>query len=134
MDQPPTLVKMERKKLIKFNIGTMSYQKVDPNAPTPSSSAKSSVRKTSNSNTSKSAFPEIDNYVQDLVKKQNENGYIRKVETSPCGFYITYEFSNYKFCQNIGRHHKSNNVKIFVDLKSNKVGQMCHDPDCKDFR
>ena len=112
----------------------MSYQKVDPNAPTPSFSAKAPVCRTPNSNTPKSAFPEIDNYVQDLVKKQNENGYIRKVETSPCGFFLTYEFSHYKFCQNIGRQHKNNNVKIFIDLKSNKVGQMCHDPDCKDFR
>ena len=137
VDQTPILIKMERKRLIKFNIGTMSYQKVDPNAPTPSASAKSvtSGRKPSISNaSSKSAFPEIDAYVQNLVKKENENGYIRKVDTSPCGWYLTYEFSHYKFCQNIGRQHRSNNVKIFVNLKSNKVGQMCHDPDCKDFR
>ncbi len=37
-------------------------------------------------------------------------------------------------CYNIGRWHKSNNVKFVVDLKSNNVCQTCHDIDCKDFR
>ena len=39
----------------------------------------------------------------------------------------------YKFCENIGRHHKSNNVRIAVDLKLGQYYQLCHDPDCQNF-
>ena len=89
---------------------------------------------TSSATANKSAFPEIDIYIENLVKKDNGDGYIRKVQTSPCGWFLTYEFGNYRTCRNVGRAHKSNNVKLVVDLKANKVGQTCHDPDCKDFR
>ena len=39
----------------------------------------------------------------------------------------------YKFCENIGRNHKSNNVRIAVDINSGQYFQSCHDPDCQGF-
>merc|ERR1719273_1950459 len=80
----------------------------------------------------KSAFPEIDGHIMNLVK--SKGGYIRKVTPSPCGWYLTYELANYRQCYNIGRAHKSNNVKFVVDLKANKFCQTCHDTNCIDFR
>merc|ERR1719273_458099 len=80
----------------------------------------------------KSAFPEIDGHILNLVKPKG--GYIRKVTPSPCGWYLTYELANFRQCNNIGRAHKSNNVKFVVDLKANKFCQPCHDSNCKDFR
>ena len=47
---------------------------------------------------------------------------------------ILYEIAGgYKFCENIGRHHKSNNVRIIVDLQVGQYYQKCHDPDCDGF-
>ena len=40
---------------------------------------------------------------------------------------------DYKYCENIGRHHKSNNIRIVVNLNSGQYYQLCHDPDCNKF-
>ncbi|XP_004696520.2 DNA-directed primase/polymerase protein [Echinops telfairi] len=37
----------------------------------------------------------------------------------------------YRWCDNIGRAHKSNNIMILVDLKNEIWYQKCHDPVCK---
>ena len=39
----------------------------------------------------------------------------------------------YRYCENIGRYHKSNNVYWIVDLNTKKVYQKCHDEDCSEF-
>jgi hypothetical protein len=41
---------------------------------------------------------------------------------------------NYRFCENIGRAHKSNHVKIIVDLSLEGYCQGCYDPDCREYR
>lgn len=46
-----------------------------------------------------------------------------------------YEISGgYRFCSNICRHHKSNNVRFDVDLNFGFFEQTCHDPDCRNYR
>lgn len=80
----------------------------------------------------KSPFPEIDAYMADCAEEFG--GYLRKVSSSPCGFFYTYEFGNFRFCRNVNRWHKSNNIKYVVDLKNNRCFQTCHDPDCRNFR
>ena len=117
----------------------MSYKKLQ----TPSLNENKRKKKDailSSENSYSSAFPEIDKYVRSLLvnnqncQQNNGNGYVRKISTSPCGWYLTYETANYRYCYNVRRPHKSNNVKFVVDLKTNKVCQTCHDPNCKDFR
>ena len=126
---------MERKKLIKFDVSSMSYKRhrmtksVDMKRKRKTSSGSGGVEQ---SCLNKSAFPEIDGHIMNLVK--SKGGYIRKVTPSPCGWYLTYELANFRQCYNIGRAHKSNNVKFVVDLKANKFCQTCHDTNCKDFR
>jgi len=80
-----------------------------------------------------SLFPEIDNFVRDLIS--SDNGYIRKCSTPTHSDLFIYDIAgNYKFCENIGRHHKSNNVRIVVDLKLGQYYQTCHDPECENFK
>lgn len=38
-----------------------------------------------------------------------------------------------RFCENIGRWHKSNNVYWIVDLDKKEIYQKCHDEDCSGF-
>ena len=80
-----------------------------------------------------SPLPEVDNFVSNLIK--SNNGYIRKFTMPKNTDLLLYELAgDYKFCENIGRHHKSNNVRIVVDLKLGQYYQTCHDPDCQHFK
>lgn len=36
-----------------------------------------------------------------------------------------------RFCENIKRQHKSNNVMLIIDFQRGVYHQRCHDPDCK---
>ncbi|XP_068798714.1 DNA-directed primase/polymerase protein isoform X9 [Struthio camelus] len=45
---------------------------------------------------------------------------------------IVYDISGYRWCENIGRAHKSNNIMILVDLKKEVWYQKCHDPVCRE--
>lgn len=47
---------------------------------------------------------------------------------------IIYDIVGNRYCGNIGRSHKSNNVKYVVDIKSLTYYQKCYDPDCADFK
>ncbi|KAM7111290.1 DNA-directed primase/polymerase protein isoform 3-T4 [Molossus nigricans] len=44
---------------------------------------------------------------------------------------LVYDICKYRWCGNIGRAHKSNNIMILVDLKNEVWYQKCHDPICK---
>lgn len=44
--------------------------------------------------------------------------------------YFLYYF---RYCENIGRWHKSNNIYWIVDLNKKKMYQKCHDEDCSGF-
>lgn len=79
-----------------------------------------------------SPFPEIDKFIFDLIC--NCNGYIRKWSMPNKSDLLEYDLAGgYKFCENIGRNHKSNNVRITVDINSGQYFQSCHDPDCQGF-
>ncbi|KAM7053247.1 DNA-directed primase/polymerase protein isoform 3-T6 [Acridotheres tristis] len=45
---------------------------------------------------------------------------------------LIYDISGYRWCENIGRAHKSNNIMILVDLKNEVWYQKCHDPVCRE--
>ena len=126
--------KMERRKLIKFDVSSMSYKRHQTTKSNDSDTKRKrkTSREVDDTALNKAAFPEIDGHIMNLVK--SKGGYIRKVTPSPCGWYLTYELANYRQCYNIGRAHKSNNVKFVVVLKANKFCQTCHDTNCIDFR
>lgn len=39
----------------------------------------------------------------------------------------------HRYCENIGRSHKSNNIYLIVDLNKKELYQKCHDADCSNF-
>ncbi|XP_021164818.2 DNA-directed primase/polymerase protein [Fundulus heteroclitus] len=81
-----------------------------------------------------SPYQEVDNFVLTLVRKDGVQGSIRRWSYFAADQLLVYDIANYRWCENVGRFHKSNNVMIVVDLKVEVWYQKCHDPDCRNFR
>ncbi|XP_077000648.1 DNA-directed primase/polymerase protein isoform X2 [Tamandua tetradactyla] len=78
-----------------------------------------------------SPYPEIDHFVLSLVNKNGIKGGIRRWNYFFPEELLVYDICKYRWCGNIGRAHKSNNIMILVDLKNEVWYQKCHDPVCK---
>ncbi|KAM6149656.1 DNA-directed primase/polymerase protein isoform 3-T3 [Erethizon dorsatum] len=78
-----------------------------------------------------SPYPEVDRFVLSLVTKNDVKGGIRRWNYFFPEELLVYDICKYRWCQNIGRAHKSNNIMILVDLKNEVWYQKCHDPVCK---
>ncbi|XP_062992387.1 DNA-directed primase/polymerase protein [Elgaria multicarinata webbii] len=78
-----------------------------------------------------SPYPEIDKFVLSLVNKDNDQGGIRRWNYFSLEQLLVYDIFNYRWCKNIGRAHKSNNIMIIIDLKRENWYQKCHDPICR---
>lgn len=50
------------------------------------------------------------------------------------GPFLLYTVQGSRYCQNVKREHKSNNVYIVVDMVKRVWAQKCFDPDCTRFR
>ncbi|XP_070710407.1 DNA-directed primase/polymerase protein [Pempheris klunzingeri] len=81
-----------------------------------------------------SPHQEVDNFVLTLVKKDGVHGSIRRWNYFAAEQLLVYDIAKYRWCENVGRFHKSNNIMIVVDLKEEMWYQKCHDPECKNFR
>ncbi|NXH92034.1 PRIPO protein, partial [Edolisoma coerulescens] len=79
-----------------------------------------------------SPYPEIDHFVRSLVNKDGIQGGIRQWSYFSLKELLIYDISGYRWCENIGRAHKSNNIMILVDLKNEVWYQKCHDPVCRE--
>ncbi|NXC67895.1 PRIPO protein, partial [Anhinga anhinga] len=79
-----------------------------------------------------SPYPEIDCFVHSLVNKDGVQGGIRQWNYFSLEEILVYDISGYRWCENIGRAHKSNNIMILVDLKKEVWYQKCHDPVCRE--
>ncbi|OCT99584.1 DNA-directed primase/polymerase protein isoform X1 [Xenopus laevis] len=78
-----------------------------------------------------SPYPEIDDFILSLVTQEGFQGSIRSWNYFSSEELLVYETANYRWCANIGRAHKSNNVMLLVDLKREVWYQKCHDPICR---
>lgn len=78
----------------------------------------------------RSLFPEVDQFIEVLIKP----GSIRKIEWKPSLMTLEYEIQGYRYCYNVQRWHRSNNIRYIVLLNQGVYFQMCHDPDCQDFK
>lgn len=81
-----------------------------------------------------SPHKEVDDFVLTLVKKDGVEGSIRRWNYFASEQLIVYDIAKYRWCENVQRFHKSNNIMIIVDLKEEVWYQKCHDPECKSFR
>ncbi|GAX12675.1 hypothetical protein FisN_13Lh150 [Fistulifera solaris] len=91
----------------------------------------------------KSPYPLIDTFVENhLGARGGIQGYIRtwSVAEAPsrsngngtsAPAFITYQMSRNRWCECIGRAHRSNNIQWTVDLRLWHCIQSCHDPDCR---
>ncbi|XP_008559029.1 DNA-directed primase/polymerase protein isoform X2 [Microplitis demolitor] len=78
-----------------------------------------------------SPYPAIDKFIMGIVKP----GTIRVSKYFDDRQKIAYEIIGNRYCANVGRQHKSNNVYWIADLKNKIVYQKCHDQeDCADFK
>ncbi|KAK7912902.1 hypothetical protein WMY93_013113 [Mugilogobius chulae] len=83
---------------------------------------------------SSSPHQELDQFVLTLVQKDGIQGSIRRWSYFAADQLLVYDIANFRWCENVTRFHKSNNILIVVDLKEEVWYQKCHDPDCKNFR
>lgn len=81
-----------------------------------------------------SPHQELDCFVLTLVQRDGIQGSIRRWSYFASEQLLVYDIANYRWCENVTRFHKSNNILIVVDLKEEVWYQKCHDPDCKSFR
>ncbi|EDO27840.1 predicted protein, partial [Nematostella vectensis] len=83
-----------------------------------------------------SPYPSIDEFVRTVIDRDGVQGHIRKWVYFPQGKLLMFDIGGNKWCENIGRQHKSNHIMIVADLRHGVYYQKCYDPDCKriDYR
>ncbi|GMP24604.1 hypothetical protein CsSME_00001809 [Camellia sinensis var. sinensis] len=79
----------------------------------------------------KSPFPALDAFVESIASVGNVSGKIRSWYWFSEYGLMVYSMSRNRYCERIGRQHKSNHVMYIVDLRRAIYYQKCHDPDCR---
>nr|XP_016432377.1 PREDICTED: DNA-directed primase/polymerase protein-like isoform X5 [Nicotiana tabacum] len=82
----------------------------------------------------KSPFPSLDMFVESVASIGNIPGKIRSWYWFSEYALMVYSMSRNRYCERIGRQHKSNHVIYVVDLRRAVYYQKCHDPDCRGYR
>ncbi|MCO5548206.1 hypothetical protein L7F22_001663 [Adiantum nelumboides] len=82
----------------------------------------------------KSPFPEVDNFIETIACIDGIPGTIRSWYWFSEYGVLVYNMNGNRFCENIGRQHKSNHVMYIVDFRTAGYYQKCHDPDCRGFK
>jgi Herpesviridae UL52/UL70 DNA primase len=95
--------------------------------------------KNSHAHFGSSPYPFIDAFVEDqLATRGGAKGAIRAwtlnhgpngEDTVPVG--MSFQMIGNRWCENIGRAHRSNNVIWIVDFKKHQCFQSCYDPECR---
>eukprot|EP00834_Sanchytrium_tribonematis_P001888 NODE_50_length_31184_cov_0.705099.p9 type:complete len:365 gc:universal NODE_50_length_31184_cov_0.705099:4712-5806(+) len=67
----------------------------------------------------------------DTYMRSKLPGTINKILRKPNS--IIFSIVGNRFCERIGREHKSNGVYYVVNVKNGNYYQACHDPDCRGF-
>ena len=78
-----------------------------------------------------SPYPPLDAFIRALITRDGSLGRIRRVSYFPEGKLVIFDITAYRYCENIQRHHKSNNIMLLANLERLVYYQKCHDPDCK---
>ncbi|KAB5516862.1 hypothetical protein DKX38_027510 [Salix brachista] len=86
------------------------------------------------SDTGNSPFPALDKFIESIASIGNISGKIRSWYWFSEYGLMVYSMSRNRYCERIGREHKSNHVMYVVDLRRADYYQKCHDPDCQGYR
>lgn len=85
-----------------------------------------------------SPFPVLERFILENLGKRS--GVVGRISTwsigtqQPLPRTVCFNMKDNRFCDNIGRAHKSNNIIWNVHLGDRVCWQGCHDPECKGFR
>ncbi|XP_045816541.1 DNA-directed primase/polymerase protein-like [Trifolium pratense] len=82
----------------------------------------------------KSPFPFIDEFILSVASVGNIPGKIHSWYLFSEFGLMVYSMTKNRYCERIGRQHKSNNVIYVVDLRRAVYYQKCHDADCRGYR
>ncbi|XP_023644369.1 DNA-directed primase/polymerase protein isoform X2 [Capsella rubella] len=82
----------------------------------------------------KSPFPHLDQFIVSIASTGDVSGKIRCWYWFSEDSLIVYSMLRNRYCERIGREHKSNHVMYIVDLRRGIYYQKCYDPDCRDYR
>ncbi|XP_050914527.1 uncharacterized protein LOC127129360 isoform X1 [Lathyrus oleraceus] len=82
----------------------------------------------------KSPFPYVDEFILSVASVGNIPGKIHSWYLFSEFGLLVYSMTKNRYCERIGRQHKSNNVMFIVDLRRVVYYQKCYDPDCRGFR
>ncbi|PSN44332.1 hypothetical protein C0J52_11102 [Blattella germanica] len=77
-----------------------------------------------------SPYPDVDKFINSLVSP----GRIWRSLYFNSTSHLVYDIVGYRYCGNIGREHRSNNIKYIVNLENYTYYQKCHDPECLYYR
>ena len=58
----------------------------------------------------KTPYPEIDEFILNIITSDGHHGYIRRWSYFTHDELLVYDLARFRFCENIGREHHSNNV------------------------
>lgn len=90
------------------------------------------------SNHGSSPISSLDSYILRLSNRGGVRGKIRAWSIGPMtsnsdSHHITYHMSDNRWCERIGRMHKSNNIiwNVRIDNSDAVCYQTCHDPECR---
>ncbi|CAK9869460.1 unnamed protein product [Sphagnum jensenii] len=82
----------------------------------------------------KSPFPSLEVFVESIACIGDVQGRIRSWYWFSEHGVVVYNITGNRFCERIGRQHKSNNVMYIVDFRTAGFYQKCHDPDCRGYQ
>ncbi|KAJ0967846.1 hypothetical protein J5N97_024763 [Dioscorea zingiberensis] len=82
----------------------------------------------------KAPFPALDVFIESIASVGNISGKIRSWYWFSAHNLMIYNMSRSRYCENIGREHKSNHVMYIVDFRIAGYYQKCYDPDCRGYR
>ncbi|KAH6760565.1 DNA primase [Perilla frutescens var. hirtella] len=82
----------------------------------------------------KSPFPALDAFIVAIASSGDVPGRIRSWYWFSEYALMVYSMSRNRYCERIGREHKSNHVIYVVDMRRAVYYQKCHDPDCRGYR
>ena len=117
--------------LVDYKCKILTYKDTEQNPKESKYTSNSKINKVSDvEGFSQSPYPEIDEFIQSIINLGNIHSwhYFSQSEV------IVYNIVRYRYCHNISREHKSNNIMYVVSVKDASYYQKCHDPDCRDFR
>uniref|UniRef100_UPI00358E84B2 DNA-directed primase/polymerase protein isoform X2 n=1 Tax=Myxine glutinosa TaxID=7769 RepID=UPI00358E84B2 len=78
-----------------------------------------------------SHFPAIDEFIKTQINKGGIVGAIRQWTYNASRGLLVYDIARNRWCENIGRPHRSNHIRIEVNLEERMFYQRCYDPVCR---